>query len=99
MSEIKRLLNIVGSGAYLSEDESAFIFDNMMAGELTPSQMGGLLLALRVRGETIDELTGGVRIMRERCTKGVRRVHEWCASGARIMCERCVNGARMVHER
>ncbi len=69
MSEIKRLLNIVGSGAYLSEDESAFIFDNMMAGELTPSQMGGLLLALRVRGETIDELTGGVRIMRERSVK------------------------------
>jgi anthranilate phosphoribosyltransferase len=36
----------------------------MMSGEATPSQMGGLLMALRVRGETVDEITGAVAAMR-----------------------------------
>src|SRR4030095_9921194 len=36
----------------------------MMSGEATPSQMGALLMALRVRGETVDELTGAVSAMR-----------------------------------
>ena len=38
----------------------------MMSGEATPSQIGGLLMALRVRGETVDEITGAVEIMREK---------------------------------
>jgi anthranilate phosphoribosyltransferase len=36
----------------------------MMSGEATPSQMGGLLMGLRVRGETVDEITGAVTTMR-----------------------------------
>src|SRR5689334_7596799 len=38
----------------------------MMSGEATPSQMGGLLMALRVRGETVDEITGAVSAMRSK---------------------------------
>jgi anthranilate phosphoribosyltransferase len=38
----------------------------MMSGEATPSQIGGFLMALRVRGETVDEITGAVEIMREK---------------------------------
>jgi anthranilate phosphoribosyltransferase len=38
----------------------------MMSGEATPSQMGGLLMALRVRGETVDEITGAVTTMRSK---------------------------------
>src|SRR5438045_3065459 len=38
----------------------------MMSGEATASQMGGLLMALRVRGETVDEITGAVTVMREK---------------------------------
>ncbi len=37
----------------------------MMSGEATPSQIGGLLMALRVRGETVDEITGAVDHARE----------------------------------
>ena len=40
-----------------------------MAGEATPSQMGGFLMALRVRGETVDEITGGAQAMRARALK------------------------------
>jgi anthranilate phosphoribosyltransferase len=50
----------------LSRDEAAAAFDIMMSGEATPSQMGGLLMALRVRGETVEEITGAVTVMREK---------------------------------
>ncbi len=39
-------------------------FDIMMSGDATPSQMGGFLMALRVRGETVEEITGGAMAMR-----------------------------------
>src|SRR4029453_15325465 len=46
--------------------EAAAAFDRMMSGEATPSQMGGLLMAFRVRGETVDEITGAVTTMRSK---------------------------------
>src|SRR5947199_1558796 len=64
MDELKALIAKVASGAALTLEESAQAFDRMMSGEATPSQMGGLLMALRVRGETVDEITGAVRTMR-----------------------------------
>ena len=54
------------TGATLSRDEAASAFDSMMSGEATPSQMGGLLMALRVRGETTDEIAGAVKAMRDK---------------------------------
>src|SRR5439155_973845 len=54
------------TGATLSREEAARGFDTMMSGEATPSQMGALLMALRVRGETVDEITGAVTAMREK---------------------------------
>ena len=60
----KALIARVASGASLTRQESATAFDRMMSGEATPSQMGGLLMALRVRGETVDEITGAVTTMR-----------------------------------
>src|SRR5204862_208216 len=51
-------------GAGLSRDEAANAFNRMMSGEATPSQMGGLLMALRVRGESVEEITGAVSAMR-----------------------------------
>ena len=65
MSETFRgLIGKVATGAALSRDEAARAFDQMMSGEATPSQMGALLMALRVRGETVDEITGAVTTMR-----------------------------------
>jgi anthranilate phosphoribosyltransferase len=58
------LIGKVATGASLSRDEAATAFDQMMSGEATPSQMGALLMALRVRGETVEEITGAVTTMR-----------------------------------
>jgi anthranilate phosphoribosyltransferase len=64
MDELKALIGKVATGATLSRDEAAHAFDVMMSGEATPSQMGALLMALRLRGETVDEITGAVTTMR-----------------------------------
>ena len=64
--EFKGLIAKAATGAALSREEAARGFDTMMSGEATPSQMGGLLMALRVRGETIDEITGAVTAMRQK---------------------------------
>src|SRR5947208_14340143 len=64
MDDLKSIIGKVATGATLSRDEAASAFDAMMSGEATPSQMGGLLMALRVRGETVDEITGAVSAMR-----------------------------------
>src|SRR6202158_1131433 len=64
MDNLKSIIAKVATGATLSSDEAAAAFDAMMSGEATPSQMGGLLMALRVRGETVDEITGAVSAVR-----------------------------------
>jgi len=67
--EFKGLIAKVASGALLSREEAALAFDRMMSGEATPSQMGGLLMGMRVRGETVDEITGAASTMRAKMTK------------------------------
>jgi anthranilate phosphoribosyltransferase len=64
--DFKALIAKAATGAVLSREEAARGFDRMMSGEATPSQMGGLLMALRVRGETVEEITGAVTTMREK---------------------------------
>ena len=49
-NDFKALIAKVATGASLTREEAAGAFDSMMSGEATPSQMGGLLMALRVRG-------------------------------------------------
>jgi anthranilate phosphoribosyltransferase len=63
-SDLKPLLAEVAAGRTLSESEAEAAFDIIMSGNATPSQMGAFLMALRVRGETVDEITGAVRTMR-----------------------------------
>ncbi len=63
-TEMKAVLARVGAGERLSEDEAAAAFDIIMSGDATPAQIGGFLMALRVRGETVAEITGAARVMR-----------------------------------
>lgn len=60
----KPLIAKVADRQTLSEAEARHAFDIMMSGEATPAQIGGFLMALRVRGETVEELTGAARVMR-----------------------------------
>jgi anthranilate phosphoribosyltransferase len=66
MDAFKPLLAKVASGAPLSAAEAQGAFDMMLSGEVTPSQMGAFLMGLRVRGESVDEITGAVTAMRAR---------------------------------
>jgi anthranilate phosphoribosyltransferase len=67
-SNLKPILARLACGETLSEDESEHAFGIIMSGEATPAQIAGLLMAMRVRGETVPELTGAVRAMRARMT-------------------------------
>ena len=69
LENFRGILANVAAGNALSVAEAEHAFDIMMAGEATPAQMGGLLMGLRVRGETVDEITGGARAMRARALK------------------------------
>src|SRR5436305_14059974 len=66
MAELKSLIAKCAGGQSLSREEARAAFDVLMSGEATPFQIGGLLMALRVRGETVDEVTGAVETMREK---------------------------------
>ena len=66
MSGLKPFLTKAAAGGVLSVDEARDAFGIIMAGEATPGQIGGLLMALRVRGEQVSEITGAVSAMRER---------------------------------
>ena len=61
---LKPLLAKVADGDTLGADEAEAAFDIIMSGQATDAQIGAFLMALRVRGETVDEITGAVRTMR-----------------------------------
>lgn len=63
---LKPVLARLANGERLAESEAEAAFDIIMAGEATPAQIAGLLMAMRVRGETVAEMTGAVRAMRAR---------------------------------
>jgi anthranilate phosphoribosyltransferase len=65
-STFKAWLAELANGATLTEDEAQAAFDVMMSGDATPSQMGAFLMAMRLRGETVAEITGAARAMRAR---------------------------------
>lgn len=69
MSDLKPFLAKVANGETLDRDAARAAFGIIMDGGATPSQIGGFLMALRVRGETIDEIVGAVSVMRERMTR------------------------------
>ncbi len=64
MTDMKTYIGKVAGGHSLSIDEARHAFDIMMSGEATPTQIGGFLIGLRMRGESVDEITGAVSTMR-----------------------------------
>ena len=64
MDAFKPFIALAASGAPLSKSQTRYAFDLMMSGEATPSQIGGFLMALRVRGETVEELAGAIETLR-----------------------------------
>ena len=66
MNGLKPVLARLAAGERLAESEAEHAFGVIMEGEATPAQIAGLLMAMRVRGETVAEMTGAVRAMRAR---------------------------------
>jgi len=66
--DIKQALNTVVARQDLTEEQMTSVMKTIMTGEATDAQIGGFLVALRMKGETIDEITGAARVMRELAT-------------------------------
>ncbi|HEV7275390.1 MAG TPA: anthranilate phosphoribosyltransferase [Devosiaceae bacterium] len=69
MMDIKKALDRVGSGKDLTGEEMRSVMNTIMSGEATPSQIGGFLMAMRVKGETVGEIAAAVSILREKMVK------------------------------
>lgn len=67
-NNLKPVLARLAAGEHLADTDAEAAFDVIMSGEATPAQIGALLMAMRVRGETVAEITGAVRAMRARMT-------------------------------
>jgi len=67
--DLRPFLAKISNGAALDEAEAEAAFNVMMSGDATPAQMGALLMGMRVRGETTEELTGAARAMRARALR------------------------------
>ncbi len=66
MTTFKEFIAKVADGQTLTPDEARQAFDVILSGSATPSQLGGFLMALRVRGESTAEVTGAVATMRSK---------------------------------
>ncbi|MCP5335540.1 MAG: anthranilate phosphoribosyltransferase, partial [Oceanospirillaceae bacterium] len=63
--DIKQALKTVVENRNLSESEMVAVMQQIMTGQASEAQIGGFLVALRMKGETIDEITGAARVMRQ----------------------------------
>jgi len=66
---IKEAISKVVTGADLSEEEMVGVMNEVMSGECTPAQIGSFITALRMKGETIAEITGAARVMRDKADR------------------------------
>ncbi len=80
---IKEAINLLVSNITLSEVEMAECMKEIMEGKATDAQIGAFLTALRIKGETVEEITGAARIMREKATtiKAPEGVLDTCGTG------------------
>lgn len=80
---IKEAINMLVNNISLSEFEMAECMKEIMEGQATEAQIAGFLTALRVKGETVDEITGAAKIMREKATtiRAPEGVLDTCGTG------------------
>ncbi|MEN0088159.1 MAG: anthranilate phosphoribosyltransferase [Pseudomonadota bacterium] len=69
MADLKPYIGRLADGHDLSRQEATEAFSMLMSAEATPSQIGALLMGLRLKGETASEIAGAVSVMRERMTR------------------------------
>ncbi|MEO0562692.1 MAG: anthranilate phosphoribosyltransferase [Chloroflexota bacterium] len=63
---IQRAIDMIGKFGHLQSDEAEAVMDEIMSGDATPAQIGAYLMALRMKGETPDEIVGSAKAMREK---------------------------------
>ncbi len=83
-SPLRRALSALANRQALSEDQTAEVFGVVMRGEATPAQIGALLMGLRAKGETADELAGAARALRDamvRVTAAQNHLVDTCGTG------------------
>ncbi|MFH1035450.1 MAG: anthranilate phosphoribosyltransferase [Pseudomonadota bacterium] len=78
-------------GSHLGEDEMVAVMDQVMEGQATPAQIGALLIALRIKGETVDEIAGAARVMRQKCSPVP------CRSRGQVIVDTCGTGGDGAH--
>ena len=69
LADLRTYLRKVAGGESLTEAEAAEAFETIMSGSATEAQIGALLMGMRVRGETVDEIAGAARVMRGKALK------------------------------
>jgi anthranilate phosphoribosyltransferase len=65
---LKEAIQKVVNGTNLQEEEMEAVMDAIMSGEATPAQIGAFITALRLKGETVEEITAAARVMRRKAT-------------------------------
>jgi anthranilate phosphoribosyltransferase len=80
---IKEAINLLIQSMHLSEEEMTECVKEIMEGKCTDAQIGAFLVALRIKGETVEEITGAARIMREKAAtiKAPEGVVDTCGTG------------------
>jgi anthranilate phosphoribosyltransferase len=83
MDALKPTLAILQTGRPLTSSEASTAFEVILSGEASPAQIGSFVTALRVRGETIDEIAAGVSVMRANAMKVKTPTHvlDTCGTG------------------
>jgi anthranilate phosphoribosyltransferase len=82
--EIRQAIEKLVNRVDLSEAETVEVMNQIMTGEATPLQVAAILTALRMKGETVDEITGAARVMREKAHRidvGTKSVFDTCGTG------------------